>query len=641
MKRYVMTLVGTAVVIAATAASAFGAPPVQSGTQSSSTDQGAVAASSATQVQPSNQNISVRVLSPGSDGAVAQSNDASSSANAVNAAGTTQGLSQTQASGCGCAITSGSLADVLGTAMQAAANAAPSQAAAAPATGSTQANDAGSAGTSANAAPTDQTATQSSPAAGGGVQSSQQDASTDQTAIAASSATQTAPSNSNISVRVLSPGDNGAVSQSNEASSSANAANLAATAQGSSQTGTGPGGVQSSTQSADTQQGSLAESSATQVHPVNSNDSVRVLSPGNGGSVTQSNKAESSANAANIAPTFQASSQSDPSSTSCGCTSTSPSVQAIGQSSSVEQAAEAASSAMQTGASNANDPVRIGSTGNDGSVTQSNETSSHANALNIAPVLQAASQQQAPSSCGCSSGAAVQALGQSSEVGQLGIALSSATQVGATNESSPVRISSDGNGGVVSQSNEAESSALAANIAPVAQIGIQHQAGSGVQALGQESEIGQGALAESAAFQLPGRSECGCGGSSSGNSADPVRISSNGNDGSVSQSNEASSHAGAFNLAAPTQLGAQTQSGPSCGCGGGLSVQALGQTSTIDQIAEALSSAMQVGASNSSAPVRISSTGGAGTTRQSNEARSHSAAANLGRILQAGRQLLV
>jgi hypothetical protein len=54
-----------------------------------------------------------------------------------------------------------------------------------------------------------------------------------------------------------------------------------------------------------------------------------------------------------------------------------------------------------------------------------------------------------------------------------------------------------------------------------------------------------------------------------------------------------------------------------------------------------LSSATQIGASNSSAPVWISSTGGGGTTWQSNEAESHSAAANLGRILQAGQQVLV
>ena len=382
MKRLLKTLAATIAVLAATAGSAFAAGPVQSGTQSSSTDQAALAASSATQVQPSNQNVSVRVLSPGNDGAVSQSNDASSTANALNAALTAQGTSQTQASGCGCAIRSAALPDVLGTAMQAAA-------AAAPASGTTQSNSAGSAGTSANTAPTSQAATQASPASGGGsgVQSSQQDASTDQAASAASSTTQTDPSNSNISVRVLSPGDDGSVSQSNDASSKANAANFAATAQGSSQTGGGSGGVQSSTQNADTTQGSQAESSTTQDHPENSNISVRVLSPGNGGSVSQSNTATSTANAANIAPVLQASDQSQLG-TSCGCASTGPAVQAIGQTSSVDQGAEAASSTEQTDPSNTSDPVRIASSGNDGSLTQSNDASSEATALNIAPVLQ-------------------------------------------------------------------------------------------------------------------------------------------------------------------------------------------------------------------------------------------------------------
>ena len=65
-------------------------------------------------------------------------------------------------------------------------------------------------GTAANTAPTSETATQSS-SGGSGVQSSQQDASTQQAAAAASSATQEHPENSNISVRVLSPGNDGAV----------------------------------------------------------------------------------------------------------------------------------------------------------------------------------------------------------------------------------------------------------------------------------------------------------------------------------------------------------------------------------------------------------------------------------------------
>jgi hypothetical protein len=406
-----------------------------------------------------------------------------------------------------------------------------------------------------------------------------------------------------------------------------------------SQTGTqqqGGSGVQAALQESSVGQAALAASSATQIHPSNSNTSVRVLSPGNDGGVWQSNTAGSSANAENTAPVSQTGTQQQAPS-SCGCSS-GPAVQALGQSSTVEQGALAASLAKQIGPSNVSDPVRVGSEGNDGSLTQSNEVSSEANASNTAPVSQTGTQQHAGASCGCS-GPAVQALAQSSEVGQLGIALSGAFQVGASNESGPIRIASDGNGGRVSQSNSAESSADATNTAPVSQTGTQQQAGSGVQALGQESAIGQAALAASAVFQLPGKSRCGCG-SSFGNSSGPVRIWSDGNDGYLTQSNRASSSADASNLAAPSQTGTQTQASPSCGCGG-LGVQALGQTSTIDQIAAALSATAQVGASNASGPVRIWSTGGGGSTRQSNEASSDSTAANVARLLQAGRQVMV
>jgi len=640
MKRLITTLAATLTALAVGTGSAFAASPVQSATQSSSTDQAALAASSATQVDPTNQNISVRVLSPGNDGAVSQSNEAESSATAANTGTTTQNATQAPSSGCACTaptgLTSGKLDDVLAGAMQAAGTGA-APATAAPSTGSsTQSNDASSAGTAANTAPTSQAATQSAPGTGG-VQSSQQNATTDQTAGAASSATQDHPSNSNVSVRVLSPGDDGAVSQSNEASSSADANNSATTSQGSSQTGSGSG-VQSSTQNADTTQGSTALSSAKQDHPENSNLSVRVLSPGNGGSVSQSNEAESSANAQNTAPVTQTATQNGLGS-SCGCNGTSPAVQAIGQSSSVGQVATAASSAYQLGASNTSTPIRIASGGNDGALTQENEAESSASAANTAPVTQWGSQQQAAPSCGCSSGPAVQALGQSSEIGQLAAGLSSATQIGAKNESGPIRIGSWGGGGAVSQSNEAESSASASNNAPTTQSGSQLQAGSGVQALGQKSDIWQGAYAASSAIQQPGRSECGCGGSF-GNSADPVRIASGGNDGALTQENEASSSADASNLAAPTQTSTQTQLASKCGCNG-LGVQALGQYSPVHQIAAALSSAAQTGASNSSDPIRIWSYGGGGSTDQSNEAESDSTAPNVARILQVGTQLMV
>ena len=78
MKRFITALAVGVAAVAASAGTAFAGNPVQSTTQSSSTGQGSTAASSATQVQPSNQNVSVRILSPGDDGSVTQSNGVSS-----------------------------------------------------------------------------------------------------------------------------------------------------------------------------------------------------------------------------------------------------------------------------------------------------------------------------------------------------------------------------------------------------------------------------------------------------------------------------------------------------------------------------------------------------------------------------------
>ena len=65
----------TVCLVAAAVASADNGPIQVSG-QSAGTSQQAVAGSSATQINPSNTNISVRVLSPGNDGNVTQSNAA-------------------------------------------------------------------------------------------------------------------------------------------------------------------------------------------------------------------------------------------------------------------------------------------------------------------------------------------------------------------------------------------------------------------------------------------------------------------------------------------------------------------------------------------------------------------------------------
>src|SRR5205823_8189629 len=102
MKRVIATLAATLAAAAVGAGTAFAGTPVQSATQEASTDQGAIAASDAVQVNPSNQNISVRVLSDGTNGPVTQTNSDASSATAANKASTTQNASQTQTPGCGC-----------------------------------------------------------------------------------------------------------------------------------------------------------------------------------------------------------------------------------------------------------------------------------------------------------------------------------------------------------------------------------------------------------------------------------------------------------------------------------------------------------------------------------------------------------
>jgi hypothetical protein len=311
-----------------------------------------------------------------------------------------------------------------------------------------------------------------------------------------------------------------------------------------------------------------------------------------------------------------------------------------GQESSTEQGAIALSSAEQKGAENSNEPVRVWSEGDGGDVMQSNDVSSSADASNDADTTQRAEQDPTSSKeCGCRSELGIQALGQSSSTEQLAGAASEAEQVGASNENSPVRIWSEGDDGKVKQSNDVSSDADASNDADTSQHGEQELSGSGIQALGQESETEQGAFALSSAEQLPGReSKCGCG-SDSGNSAGPIRIGSKGDDGSLEQSNSVESSADASNDADTTQKGDQDASS-SCGCHG-LGIQVLGQEANTDQLAVGLSSAKQIGASNSSSPYRIWSKGKGGHTKQSNDASSDSSSSNDASTRQHGHQLLI
>ena len=120
-----------------------------------------------------------------------------------------------------------------------------------------------------------------------------QSADSRQSADADAKAVQVKPSNSATSIRVLSPGDDGDVTQSNTAKAVGLAANGNETKQSIDQTQAGSGGssTQVAGQAAKNHQDADADATAVQWKPSNTASSIRVLSPGKGGDVTQSNDA--------------------------------------------------------------------------------------------------------------------------------------------------------------------------------------------------------------------------------------------------------------------------------------------------------------------------------------------------------------
>jgi hypothetical protein len=608
--------------------------------QSAENEQDAAALAATDQENPSNQNVSVRVLSPGDDGSVSQSNEATSNATAANENQTKQDADQSQTGGsCEC----GSAGDqVIG---QSAQNDQDAKAASLTAQKDpsnqnisvrvlspgdsgdvSQSNVASSNAAAGNTNKTNQDADQSQSGdsckcGSGGTQLIGQSADSEQSATAVSATSQDNPSNKNVSVRVLSPGDDGSVSQSNEATSNATAANENQTKQEADQDPTGgSGGLQAIGQSATNDQSAFALGLTLQKGASNENNSVRVLSPGDGGDVSQSNVASSDAAAGNTNKTDQDADQSQ-SGDSCKCGS--GGAQLIGQSADSEQAAAALSATIQKDPSNSNDPIRVLSKGDDGSVSQSNEASSDATAANMNETKQDADQSQA-------GGSGLQAIGQESKNGQFAAAAALTAQLGASNENAPLRVLSRGDGGDVTQSNDASSTSSAGNTNRTDQDADQSQTGgsckcgsSGIQAIGQSSKNWQGAKALAFTLQLGLKPECGCKGDSGfGNNNDPTRVLSRGDDGSVEQSNDASSDATAGNSNRTKQDADQSQGGgksSSCPCNEGLAIQALGQEAISGQFAASLAATLQLGAANGWAPDRKDSPGKSGDLSQNGQ----------------------
>ena len=602
--------------------------------QSADNEQDAAALAATKQENPSNENVSVRVLSPGDDGSVSQSNEASSNATAANQNGTKQTADQAQpGSSCPCASAGD---QVIG---QSASSDQDAKAAAlteqkdpsnknisvrvlSPGNGGdvSQSNTASSNAAAGNTNATDQQAEQSqgssSCACGhGGSQLIGQSADSEQNAGALSATSQENPSNKNISVRVLSPGNDGSVSQSNEASSNATAANQNGTKQDADQSQGGGSGFQAIGQSASNEQDAFALGLTSQKGASNENDSVRVLSPGDGGDVSQSNTASSNAAAGNTNWTDQNAEQTQ-GGDSCRCGS--DGLQLIGQSADSKQGAAALAATIQQDPSNSNNPVRVLSHGDDGSVSQSNEASSNATAANQNGTKQEADQSQA-------GGSGLQLIGQESKNGQLAAAAALTAQLGASNENAPVRDLSPGDGGSVSQSNDASSNATAGNTNWTDQMADQAQGGSsckcgsdGIQAIGQSSQNWQGAKALAVTLQIGFKPPCRCNGDSGiGNSNQPTRVLSRGDDGNVEQSNDASSTANSANWNWTKQDADQIQGAPdSCGCKHADGIQAIGQEAKSGQFAAALAATLQLGAFNGWAPDRKDSPGKSGDLTQ-------------------------
>jgi hypothetical protein len=638
---------------------------VQTADQSASSDQAALAASGAAQEQPSNTNVSIRVLSPGDDGSVSQTNSVDSDATAANENSATQDATQEQSSGSSAPCCASGSTGIQNAGQSATNEQAAAALSAATQTGASntnvpvrvgsegdngsvsQTNSVDSDAEASNANSADQSADQTQSSGSGsstGVQTADQDAESEQAAIAASQAEQKHPKNTNVSIRVLSPGDNGDVSQTNSVDSEATASNSSSATQSVAQDAASSGGgkccssgstgVQTADQDAKSEQKALAASAARQDHPKNTNVSIRVLSPGHDGDVSQTNSVDSEATASNSSSTNQSidQDQSSAGSEKC-CASGANGIQVADQNTKNDQTAIGLSLAAQKDASNTNMPIRVKSHGDSGDVTQTNSVDSDANAANSSSADQAVAQSQSPGGSGkcCSSGATgIQVAAQEAKNEQKALGLSVAAQEGATNKNAPIRVKSPGHDGDVQQTNSVDSDATASNSNDTSQTATQSQtrsggghcceSGLGIQVAGQKATNRQAAAVLSLASQK-----------GAANETRPLRVLSPGHDGDVQQSSSVDSDAAAANENSSEQTATQWQS-PTAGrdkcCRSGLGIQVAGQQTSSEQASFVAAFAVQhagrskcgcpSGATNVHDPVRILSPGSGGSVRQSN-----------------------
>ena len=241
-----------------------------------------------------------------------------------------------------------------------------------------------------------------------------------------------------------------------------------------------------------------------------------------------------------------------------------------------DQSAHSSATSEQDHPSNVNIPVRIGSSGDDGRVTQINSSSAVSAAGNKNTTDQTVDQ----SAGGSGSGSAVQYADQ--KAGNKQDATSDATshQSGASNANYPVRIGSPGGGGSVTQVN-----------ASVGHLGGREQ----------ERDERRPPRRTPAARSSSGAAERGC--------SDKCGKSSND---------------GCSDKCGPPSDGCRDK----CGGGSGPVVQDAKQKAYNDQTADSSAESTQCCAQNTNAPVRIKSYGDDGDVKQANLSGAISAAGN-------------
>jgi hypothetical protein len=392
MRRLCLALIAGLVAACALASAAVadsqppGVPPIQTAGQVAASGQYADSSASSAQIAPKNTNVDVRVLSPGSNGPVTQANTSTAAAIAANANSTDQDTTQDGSGLQQAAQTAGNLQGASATAdstqvkpentnvdvrVLSEGDDGPVE----------QTNASTAAAIAANLNHTDQDVSQAADGPAG--QTAAQAALSKQGSAADATSKQIAPKNTNVGVRVLSPGNNGAVTQHNDSTAKAIAANLNKTDQDVTQAAPGYGSGQTAGQIAGNLQDARSSAQSAQIHPSNTNADVRVLSPGHSGDVTQANTSTALGVALNANKTEQEIGQQGLGDGGYGCCSSDHkdgvAVQAAGQQAgNIQSATVCCAESIQVHPENTNI-----STGDGGSTTQSNSSTALGVAANL------------------------------------------------------------------------------------------------------------------------------------------------------------------------------------------------------------------------------------------------------------------